>query len=292
MVKIIQVSEKVWAHTAGETKGNVAWVNLGDFLVMVDSGMDPLTIAQIKKKAEEMTNLKFKYLVLTHSHSDHILGNQAFKDCEIIATESTCEQIKESKERWTKKQIEQFVAQRPEFKEKWKDLEIVLPTKTFEKEYIIKAQNSGKTIHIVETNGHTKGSAFVFVPEDKIIIAGDLIFAETYPYGADPSSNIYEWIRALDKITDYQPRKIVPGHGPVTVLAEVDLQRSYLQELVEFLEKHVNTHSLNEIKSLENLPEFPYKMSGNKTEIDLKMREEGLISRAYETVRAKITEKE
>lgn len=287
MVEIVQVTENVWAHTAGETVGNVAWVSLGDFLVMVDSGMDPITASEIRNKAEETTGLKFQYLILTHSHSYHVLGNQAFKDCVIVATKETAKQVAKAKERMTPEQITKYMEQRPEFKEKWQGLEVVVPTEIFEKEYTIES-DTGKRLLVIETGGHTAGSAFVFVPEDKVVIAGDLMFAQTYPYGGDPTSNIYTWIQAFNLIAEYEPRIIVPGHGPITDLAEVELQKNYFNEIVTFMEKNAPHYSLEELLAREDLPEFPFKIEGEQERIE--MRKNSLFARVYEVVKKRLEE--
>jgi len=277
MVELEQVSDNVWAHTKGETRGNVAVVKVKDSLVMIDTGMDPVTIKKVRDEAEKITGLTFKYLVITHHHGDHVFGNQVFEDCEIISSKSIKEIMKDQTEKyWTPERLEEHKAQAPEYKEKWKDLRFVLPKTTFEGDYIIGDED--ERIEIIETNGHTKGSSFIYVPKDNVVITGDLLFAETYPYGGDPTADHYLWIDAFTQMIYLNPTRIVPGHGPITFKEELEIQQKYLELLVKKIEDLVvDGITKEELLDRSDLPDFPYETDPDRVK--------SMLERCYDVIK-------
>jgi glyoxylase-like metal-dependent hydrolase (beta-lactamase superfamily II) len=63
-----------------------------------------------------------------------------------------------------------------------------------------------------------------------MIFVGDLIFSGQFPYGGDPTCDPDRWIMALEEILDLGLETIIPGHGPVCGLDEVE---TYIQALMD-----------------------------------------------------------
>jgi glyoxylase-like metal-dependent hydrolase (beta-lactamase superfamily II) len=267
MVEMLKLTENVWAHTKGETRGNVAFVRLKNFVVMLDSGMDPVTLKDIRDIAEKETKLPVRILVNTHCHSDHVFGNQVFEDCRIISTIFTNEIMKERKQS-TEENLTTWAENNPDLKEKWQNLKIVLPNETFTGRLTL--DDEGRQIEIIETHGHTRGSAFVYVPSDTLIFSGDLIFSETFPYGGDPTANPYLWIEAIDKMLELRANIIIPGHGPVTSNKELELHKKYLAELTKKIEELVEQNvPKEELINRTDLPQFPYEVESGRLKMML-----------------------
>ncbi|MCG3226197.1 MAG: MBL fold metallo-hydrolase [Candidatus Heimdallarchaeota archaeon] len=264
MFELEQVSENVWAHTKGETRGNVAFIKMKQSGIMVDTGMDPITAKIARDTAEKEMGVPIKYLVITHHHGDHVFGNQVLEDCEIISSKDMKEIMEEQvSKNWTKEKLEERMDQVPEFREKWADLRFVLPTVTFEGEYTI--EEEGVKVEIVQTNGHTRGSSYLFIPSDNIVITGDLLFAETFPYGGDPTADPYLWIDAYTQMIYLNPAKVVPGHGPITFKEELEIQQKYLEMLVKKIEDLVvDGLTKEEVLERTDFPEFPYEVDANR----------------------------
>ncbi len=91
-------------------------------------------------------------------------------------------------------------------------------------------QLGGHTFELLFTPGHTVGQIAVHVPEERVVFTGDTIFCEcqTWLY----VSNIDQWLAALDRIRTLDVDHVIPGHGPVTTKAYVDVQRAFLLEWV------------------------------------------------------------
>jgi glyoxylase-like metal-dependent hydrolase (beta-lactamase superfamily II) len=87
--------------------------------------------------------------------------------------------------------------------------------------------------------GNTGGDAVVFVPDSKVLAAGDLV-ASPVPFGT--ASFYYEWSSTLHKLLAMNAQIIVPGHGAV------EHDNSYVNHLVQLLES-VQAQVADAIKS-------------------------------------------
>lgn len=104
--------------------------------------------------------------------------------------------------------------------------EVVLtpPTRTFDERLSLTVGN--KKVELIEVGpAHTQGDVLVYVPEDRVLFAGDILFIEGHPImWAGPVSR---WIQALDIILGLELDHIVPGHGPMTDKAGVLKLKEY-----------------------------------------------------------------
>ncbi len=86
------------------------------------------------------------------------------------------------------------------------------PMVTFEDETAIRY--GGRTLRMIYIGHcHTKSDTVVWMPEERILFAGDLFDYRTHPVVR--LGNIANWIGALDRLKKFPARQIVPGHGPL-----------------------------------------------------------------------------
>ncbi len=80
-------------------------------------------------------------------------------------------------------------------------------------------------------SGHTESDTLLFLANDRILFAGDLIVAQNHPNltSGDPE----HWLTVLDKIDDLRPERIATGHGPVGSAETVAEIRDYLATVLE-----------------------------------------------------------
>jgi cyclase len=86
------------------------------------------------------------------------------------------------------------------------------------------------TLHLLHTPGHTPGQTAVYVPEERVVFTGDTVFSECQTWLM--TSDVDQWLRALDRIRGLDVDHVIPGHGPVTTLKYLDVQRAVLLEWV------------------------------------------------------------
>ena len=78
---------------------------------------------------------------------------------------------------------------------------------------------------------HTPGDLVVWLPEQKILFAGDIIYTERL-LAVIPIGNSANWIKAFDKLAALKPKTIVPGHGRPTT---IELARRDTRDYLSFL---------------------------------------------------------
>ena len=110
---------------------------------------------------------------------------------------------------------------------------------------------------------HTPGDAFVWLPEQRVMFAGDIVYVERMP-AVTPESDTDSWLAAFDAMAAYRPAHIVPGHGGVTTLDEArrdthDYLIALRETVSEFRESggdiaDVGTLDFSDFGYLENYP--------------------------------------
>jgi glyoxylase-like metal-dependent hydrolase (beta-lactamase superfamily II) len=106
----------------------------------------------------------------------------------------------------------------------------VLPNRTFEGELTLKVGD--KEVVLIEVGpAHTLGDAVVWVPADKTLFTGDILFKDAHPVvWQGPVSN---WIGVLDRLLDMDIETVVPGHGPLADRSGLRETRHYFQVLTK-----------------------------------------------------------
>ena len=65
---------------------------------------------------------------------------------------------------------------------------------------------------------HTPGDSFVWLPEQKVMFTGDIVYTQRM-LGVGTQSNAKSWIGVYQSMAAYKPEHIIPGHGKATDLA-------------------------------------------------------------------------
>ena len=214
-------------------------ISLDGVTVAIDSGY-PAPAYEFRRSAEELTKRKVTHLILTHIHSDHIWGAVAFEDCDIVAHIRLAEKVSENLQgQWSseglRKYMEDLRKHTPDRIKLMEGLRIIQPKTTF---------TSGLRVGPVEithTGGHTDCSSIVTVRGSGVVFGGDLLFVGRFPFAGDETVDPDAWIAGLESIKALKPDSIVPGHGPVCGVIEVEKQidwfRAVRSEMMELIEK-------------------------------------------------------
>jgi len=203
---------------------NAAFVVTPEGVLVVDALGSPALALELLAEIRRITSAPVRYVVMTHYHADHIYGLQAFKDAgaTIIAqrdgllylnSDTAQLRLKVSREQLAPAVNEhtRLVAA-----DRWIDRPMTLQL--------------GGLDFLLQPAGpaHTLEDLVVWVPQRKLLFAGDLVFRDRIPFVGQADSG--RWITALDTLLAFDAQVIVPGHGPVSTSARADLEltRDYL----------------------------------------------------------------
>ena len=221
--------------------GGWGWSNAGlivdgDESLIVDTLFDEdLTLEMLDsmKSAEPKGMKNIRALINSHSNGDHCNGNNCVDTDEVISSEATLEEMShESPEMMAAllKQAPEMGALGKYFLEcfgsfNFEGVTKRLPNTTFTGQ--TQRQVGDKIVELIEVGpAHTNGDILVYVPSDKVVFTGDILFIEGHPIlWAGPVKN---WINACDRIISMEVDFVVPGHGPVTDNRGVKAVRDYL----------------------------------------------------------------
>jgi glyoxylase-like metal-dependent hydrolase (beta-lactamase superfamily II) len=105
---------------------------------------------------------------------------------------------------------------------------LVPPSTTFDGELTLRVGD--REVRLIEVGpAHTLGDTLVYVPGDRVIFTGDILFHGGHPImWAGPVGN---WIRACDRILGLDVEPVVPGHGPITDKHGVKEMKGYWEYL-------------------------------------------------------------
>lgn len=172
-------------------------------------------------------------LVNTHADGDHTYGNSLMKHARIIATpEAKTKMMNRPPELFQRildnrpdGLVGEFIYQLygPPFD--FVGLKPQLPTELVD--HAATLQVGSKSVELLKVGpAHTEGDMIAFVPSERTIFTGDIIFYTNTPIlWSGPASN---WIAAIDHILSLDVETVVPGHGPVTDKVGVRKTREYL----------------------------------------------------------------
>lgn len=188
------------------------------------------------RKATEAAQ-KIGTLVNTHGNGDHYFGNQLVDAPRIIASRACAEEMKHRPPSQRAEQLRNWQqlgdAGRFIYENLWgkfdlENIDLVLPTEVFDDKLTLNVGNKRIELHNVGP-AHTGGDTLVYLPDQKIVYTGDIIFVDAHPIVWDgPVSN---WIKACDLMLAWAAELVVPGHGPISDLGAVRLTKRYWEYL-------------------------------------------------------------
>jgi len=84
--------------------------------------------------------------------------------------------------------------------------------------------------NVLHTPGHTEGSVCLYFPAEKLLIAGDTLFARSIGRTDLPGGSFEKIIRSINErvLTLPDDTVVVPGHGPRTTIGEEREENPFL----------------------------------------------------------------
>ena len=205
---------KVTDHIFVETKypgANVGCVITEQGPVIVDTPMLPEEARDFCDQLQQITSKDIAYLIYTHQHFDHVMG-AAYLTKRTIAYDGAISGIKYLETNLSKEITLFFPDLYQERKETFDNLEVVLPQITFSTE--LRLYMGDRTLELSFVGGHSSASILIYVPEDRVLFAGDNIVTGMLPVTAN--CRFRPWIELLRRVEEMKIDAIVPVPGEVS----------------------------------------------------------------------------
>jgi glyoxylase-like metal-dependent hydrolase (beta-lactamase superfamily II) len=195
---------------------------------VIDTLAYPEETREIKEFLEEKLECPVRYLINTHHHADHSLGNHWFPHATVVSSES-CRRLLDTKGR---EALEEAKLQNRELS----NVQIVLPDVTFEEGHI--GLRTGKrTLKLIPLPGHSEDGMGVLVVEDNVLFSGDIMMPIPYILDGD----IEVMTENMKKIPKLKLENLVQGHGEVILRGEVGQAVKANINYLTKIQKHAKT---------------------------------------------------
>jgi glyoxylase-like metal-dependent hydrolase (beta-lactamase superfamily II) len=210
-------------------------------VMLVDAQLTKMNAERVLEEIRE-TKKPLSIIYITHEHADHFLGLEVFKEAypgvRIIANSAVTDRIN--------KVYQEKV-------DKWKKIlgpgatSSVVAIEKFDGNFI--EFESSKIDLLKDVQGDTDENTMLWIPGQRILIAGDVLFNNIHVYTAQTDSKARrEWLNSINKIRGLKPSVVIPGHSKVGASLDassaVDFTENYLQAFDEELTKAKDSDSL------------------------------------------------
>jgi len=116
---------------------------------------------------------------------------------------------------------------------------------------------NGEDVQLIHlAGGHTGGDIIVWFPEGKVLVMGDLIFADNFPYvDLEHGGNAVNYVKNLMWVTENFPEDItiVPGHGRIYTMNDLKRWQSVLQETIDIIREQYDSGKTGEEMKTEKV---------------------------------------
>jgi cyclase len=300
--KVTKLAEGVYEiqHPAagGNVNGNTTVIIGGRQVFVVDTCYLPSVAREDIAQIRQWTDKPVSFVLNTHFHNDHNLGNRAYMDAfpalTIIAHVETKKEMDifgpgsamraerditslqkmldtgktldgQTLTDDDKKQVKDALARRMPAVEEVRKVQFQSATLTFEHDFSIDL--GGREVQVKFLGrGNTPGDAIAYLPKEKIVVAGDLVvYPIPYIYDGYPS----EWIQTLQNLAQLDADTIVPGHGPVMHdKTYLYLMRDFMNSAVDQMNEKLRQtrpamfQTVDEVKGAIDLTPFRQRFAG------------------------------
>ena len=193
--------EEYFSKENGGDIANASFIITANSVILIDTGSSKSYGEQVKKQIEKITSKPIKYILNTHHHPDHFLGNSAFSSSDIYAAEFTKNEIEQNGDLYIVNLVN-LVGEAMN-NTKIKAPNQVLTAKTLNLD--------GYKLDILHLDGHTQSDIAIYDENTKILYASDLVFNKRTL--TTPHANMQNWIKSLEELEKIDYSILVPGHG-------------------------------------------------------------------------------
>lgn len=201
--------------------------------LVVDTGLGPVNAHTILREVDKVILGRDLYIVSTHYHPEHAGGEAAFPSgATVLRARAQQQDIDEL----GLDALVRFRSFSPLVREllafvRYRGADVI-----FNQEY--KLDLGGVHVRLFAWGTtHTRGDTMVFVEEDNVLFAGDVVMNKRFLVFSSPEAKVQTWLNVLDRVKGLRPHFIVPSHGKFGDASLIEEQISYL-EMVSAMASH------------------------------------------------------
>ncbi|MGD8553095.1 MAG: MBL fold metallo-hydrolase [Anaerolineales bacterium] len=222
-----RVAEDVYVFTSDL----YAQVNAGavvgpEWSVLIDTLAFPEETLEIRDFLHNRLERPVRYIINTHYHADHTLGNCWFPEA-VVLGHRLCRELLATT---GQERLDNAKQQNRDLR----DVEIVLPEVVFDRGGI--GLRVGKrTLRLIHLPGHSEDGIGVLLVEDRVLFSGDVMMP--VPYLVDGDYDVM--VKTLKRIPKMKLENLVQGHGEVILRGEVPKAVRRNLDYLSEIRKHV-----------------------------------------------------
>jgi cyclase len=258
--------------------GNVGFIVTGAGVVCIDVPMLPSQAHHWRSMIESVTNEPIAALVQTDYDQERVVSTSLF-NVPVIAHDAAWHRMRVYNSEKVIGQISELL-RRDGFDRRW---EVRLPDITFSERLIL--HKGDREIHIMHGGGHSAATGMVYLPEEGLILSGDVVFC-----GGHPTMNLAEtkrWLSALTALRKMPVDIIVPGHGELCEREATHRLSDYIREMRAAVRRHFQAGRSKSETSSALIPEFLDTFAYRDADRDrVRLRIKGGSDRIYDEYRA------
>lgn len=204
---------------------NLGFVVSDAGVLVINSGPSARVARALLAAIRKISAQPVKWVVNVNSQNHNWLGNGYFKSrgATILAS-------KEAERVMREMGAQQLDANKTLLKEKADGTLLTYPTELIADRRELKLGKT--TVQLLHFGpAHTPGDLVVWLPQQKVMFAGDIVYTERM-LAVIPISNATGWVQAFDKLAALKPKTIVPGHGRPT---SIEVARRDTRDYLAFL---------------------------------------------------------
>jgi len=240
--KPVEVIPQVWSSigaTAPPTydnaghNNNLSFIITGDGVVVINSGASYKLAEALHAEIRERTDQPVKLVVAENGQGHAMLGNNYWIEQGVPVLAHV-----DAAHEYEKDAAQGLQALQNYARENAEGTVPMAPTLTFTDSY--DASMGDFRIEVLHLGpAHSAGDTQVWLPDQSLMIAGDIAFQERMPpifEGTCTSCWIETWENAFEPLN---PTYVIPGHGHPTNLAQV---RRYTRDYLVYLREKIGEH--------------------------------------------------
>ena len=233
---IEQVASGVFVHVgkavALDAPGHDDIANIGFIagkrcVAVIDTGGSVRIGRALRAAIRRHSSLPVCYVINTHVHVDHVLGNAAFRDDgpRFVGHALLADALIRSRDFFLGNYAADFDAPPTAAEIIGPDIRVPLGT-----DLTLDLGERALTLHAWPT-AHTDCDLTVYDSRSRTIWTGDLLFIQRTPV---LDGSVKGWLSAIESLAGTEVRHVIPGHGPVAddLAAALAPERRYLQMLL------------------------------------------------------------